>query len=311
MEMVHLQYFIAVARHKSFSKAAEVSHVSQSVVSKLVKDLEQEVGFVLFDRSSKKVTLTDAGAIFLTEADKVVTLFNNLTADFDNKCKLPRGKVSIGLPLMADAVSFAQLLGQFRNHYPEIETELYEYGSKKIELAIQDGMLDVGIICRLPGNPEVFNSFTFSHDPLQVVVHPLHRFAQLSEVNLSDLTHEPLILSSSDFSLHDEIIKKCSQAGFQPKIALETSQRELMVQTVAINLGIAIIPKNVCDSLNHNLVRAVPLVNPEIVHSMSVIWKKGRPLSYPAKLYLDFVQEYLFDWPQKRGRISKATRLDP
>ena len=300
MEMVHLQYFIAVARHKSFSKAAEASHVSQSVVSKLIKDLEQEVGIVLFDRSSKKVTLTDAGAIFLVEADKVVTLFNNLTIDFDNKYKLPRGKVSIGLPLMADAVSFACLLGEFRNHYPEIETELYEYGSKKIEAAIQDGMLDVGFICCQPGNPNTFNSFTFSHDPLQVVVHPLHRLAQLNEVSLSDLINEPLILSSSDFSLHDEIIQKCSQAGFQPRIALETSQRELMVQTVAINLGIALMPKNVSDSLNPDLVRSVPLVNPEIVHSMSVIWKKGRPLSYPAKLYLSFVQEYLSEWPQKR-----------
>lgn len=293
MEMIHLQYFIAVARHKSFSRAAEACRVSQSVVSKLIKDLEQEVGFVLFDRSSKKITLTDAGVLFFDEADKVAALFGNLTADFGTKYKLPRGKVSIGLPLMADAVSFAQLLGEFRNHYPDIETELYEYGSKKIELAIQDGTLDIGIICRQAGSPGVFDSFTFSHDPLQVVVHPLHRFAGLSEVSLAALADEPLIISSSDFSLHDEIISKCNQAGFQPKIALETSQRELMVQTVAINLGITLMPKKVCDRLPPQLVRAVPLINPEIVHSMSVIWKKGRPLSYPAKLYLAFAREYL------------------
>lgn len=293
MEMIHLQYFVAVARHKSFSRAAEASHVSQSVVSKLVKDLEQEVGFKLFDRSAKKVALTDAGAIFLTEADQLVTLFNNLTTDFDNKCRLPRGKISIGLPLMADAASFAQLLGEFRNHYPEIDTELYENGSKRIEAAIQDGTLDIGFICRQPGSPRIFNSFTFSHYPLQVIVHPRHRFARLDEVNFADLADEPLILSSSNFSVHDEIVKRCSQAGFQPKIALETSQREVMVQTVAINLGIALMPKNVCDSLDPKFVRAVPLVNPEIVHSMSVIWKNGRPLSYPAKLYLDFARAHL------------------
>ena len=310
MEIVHLQYFLAVARHKSFSRAAAASHVSQSVVSKLVKDLEQEIGLILFDRSSKKIALTDAGALFLAEADKLVTMFSNLTSDLGSKYKQPRGKISIGLPLMSDAVSFAQLLGEFRRRYPEIETELYEYGSKRIELAIQEGTLDVGIICRQPGNPESFDSFAFSHEPLQVVVHPQHRLASQKETSLTDLAREPFILSSSDFSLHDDIVRHCRQAGFQPKVALETSQRELMIQTVAVNLGIALIPRNVCIHLNPALVRAIPLVDPEIVHSMSLIWKKGRPLSYPAKLYLDFAREYLSDWPDKHSLLINTIRLD-
>ena len=74
MEIIHLKYFIEVARHQSFSKAAAASHVSQSVVSKLIKDLEQELDATLFDRTSKQVSLTDFGAIFLAEADQVVTL---------------------------------------------------------------------------------------------------------------------------------------------------------------------------------------------------------------------------------------------
>ena len=293
MDIIHLQYFLAVARYKSFSKAAAASHVSQSVISKLVKNLEQELGITLLNRSSKKVALTDAGAIFLADAENVVTLFRNLISDFEKKCKLPKGKVSIGLPLMTEAVSFAQLLGEFRKNYPEIETNLYEYGSKKIELAIHDELLDVGIICCLPSNPEIYASFSFSHAPLNVVVHPQHSLAKLQEVSLSDLAQESFILSNSDFTLHDEIIKKCNQAGFHPKVVLETSQRELMVQTVAVNLGIALMPKNICEKLSHELVQTIPLVNPVIVHSMSVIWKKSHPLSYPAKLFLDFTQTYL------------------
>jgi DNA-binding transcriptional LysR family regulator len=308
MEMIHLQYFIAVARHKSFTKAAAASHVSQSVVSKLVKDLEREVGFVLFERTAKKVALTDAGAIFLAEADKLVTMFANLTAGLDARYRQPRGKITIGLPLMADAVAFAQLLGEFRGRYPEIETELHEAGSKKIEQAVRDGQLDAGIICRQPGDPEIFGAFAFAHDPLQVVVHPRHRLAGRREVSLGELAREPFIMSSSDFSLHDQIIKHCDQAGFLPRVVLETSQRELMIQTVAINLGVALIPKNVCDRLNPSQVRAIPLVNPEIVHSMSVIWRNGRPLSYAAKLYLDFVRDYLAEWSRHRDTVSPPPR---
>lgn len=295
MEILHLQYFIAVARHKSFSKAAAASHVSQSVISKLVKDLERELGVVLLNRNSKQVTLTDAGSIFLVEADKVVTLFTNLTNSFIEKSRLPKGKVSIGLPLMTEAVAFAQLLGAFRKKYPEIETELSEYGSKKIERAIHDGLLDVGIICRLPSDPELYDSFSFAEHPLKVVVHPTHRLTAYKEVCLSALSQEGFILSSSDFSLHDEIIKKCNEVGFHPKIVLETAQRELMVQTVAVNLGIALIPQNICERLSPDLVHSIPLINPEIIHSMSVIWKKGRPISYPTKLFLEFAQTYLLD----------------
>ncbi|MCE5284257.1 MAG: LysR family transcriptional regulator [Pelosinus sp.] len=293
MEISHLEYFIAVARYKSFTKAATVSHVSQSVISKLVKDLEQELGVVLLNRTSKKVSLTDAGTIFLAEAEKVVTLFSNLTSSFGDKCKLPRGKVTIGLPLMTEAVSIAQLLGEFRQKYPEIETELYEYGSKRIQRAIQDGLLDIGIICCLPGSPEIYDSFLFSHEALKVAVHPGHVLAKQKELSLVDLAQEAFILSSSDFSLHDEIIKRCIQAGFHPKIALETSQRELMIETVAVNLGIALMPENICQRLSPDLVRTIPLVNPKIIHNMSVIWKKDRYLSYPAKLFLDFTQGYL------------------
>lgn len=293
MEILHLQYFMAVARHKSFSKAAAASHVSQSVISKLVKDLEQELGITLLHRNYKQVTLTDAGSIFLAEADKVVTLFTNLSNSFSEKYSLPKGKVSIGLPLMTEATTFAQLLGAFRQKYPEIETELSEYGSKKIERAIHDGLLDIGIICCLPGDPEVYDSFPFSQDPLHVVVYPGHPLAAQKEVCLAALAQEAFILSSSDFSLHDEVIKRCNEAGFHPKIVLETAQRELMVQTVAVKLGIALIPRNICERLSDALVRSIPLINPEIIHSMSVIWKKGRPISYPAKLFLEFTQAYL------------------
>ena len=98
------------------------------------------------------------------------------------------------------------------------------------------------------------------------------------------------------------IVKRCKQAGFIPKIVLETSQRELMIETVAVNLGIALIPKNVCDGLNHKLVRAIPLADPEIIHSMSLIWKHGRILSHPARLFLDFVREYLLGNPQENTK---------
>ena len=88
MDIRHLEYFVEVARQKSFSKAAITNHVSQSAISKLFKDLEEELGTSLFNRTSKYVQLTDAGIIFLEQAQQIVSLFQNLTTDFESKFKI-------------------------------------------------------------------------------------------------------------------------------------------------------------------------------------------------------------------------------
>ncbi|WP_237715576.1 LysR family transcriptional regulator [Pelosinus fermentans] len=139
-----------MARQKSFSKAANITHVSQSAISKMIKDLEAELGTSLFNRTSKYVQLTDAGIVFLDQAQQVVVMFHNLTTEFENKIKMEKGKIFIGLPPITSSTIFAELLGEFKKKYPQIEINLSEYGSKKVALAIQDGTLDIGVICIVP-----------------------------------------------------------------------------------------------------------------------------------------------------------------
>jgi len=292
MDIHHLKYFVEVVRHKSFTKAAAVSHVSQSAISKMIKDLETELGVALFNRSAKLVELTDAGAIFFDQANQVVSLFNDLAIDFDRQYKIAKGKIIIGLPPLTESTKFAQILGEFRVKYPNVEIELYEYGSKKVESAVQDGTLDIGIICRVP-NAEIYEAFTFTNDPLHLIVSSQHPLGRSAQVELAALANESFVLYTDDFSLHDDIITRCKAVGFQPKIVFETSRKGLMVQTVAANFGVAFLPSALCDDLNLELVTAIPLVNPVILHTMSIIWKKGRHLSYPAKLWIDFAEQYL------------------
>ncbi|HWR39926.1 MAG TPA: LysR family transcriptional regulator [Patescibacteria group bacterium] len=292
MDIHHLRYFTEVARRKSFSKAAAALHVSQSAISKMVKDLETELGAALFNRTSKQVEMTDAGVKFLSQASQVVSLFDGLATDFDRQYRIAKGKIIIGLPPLTESTQFAQILGKYRSNFPDVHIELYEFGSKKVESAVQEGTLDIGIMCRVP-NPELYESFTFISDPLRLIVSVRHPLARVCQVKLADLADESFVLYTDDFSLHDEIIQRCRVAGFQPKVVFETSRKGLMVQTVAANFGVAFLPGTLCEDLNPEFVTAIPLVHPEILHTMSVIWKKGRHLSYPAKLWLDFAEQYL------------------
>lgn len=294
--MKHLKYFVEVARQRSFSKAADTVFVSQSTVSKMIKDLEAELNVNLFNRNSKYVELTDAGQILFNQAQQLITLFENLPIQFENEAKLEQGKISIGLPPITGATDFARLLGIFKKEYPNIDIVLFEYGSKKIEPAICEGIVDVGVaLTCTPINNENLEIFPYTKDPLQVIIHPNNPLSQMPRLNMSMLSNESFVLYRNDYSLHDAIKAHCNIAGFQPKIILETSEREVMIQIVASNLGIALLPSKICERINSNTVVAVPLEDPQIWLYTSLIWSKQRYLSYAARLWLQFAKRYLME----------------
>ena len=295
MDFHHLKYFVEVADQKSFSKAARNLHISQSAISRTIKSLEDELGVVLFMRNAKAVDLTDGGTIFLTHAKRVVFMFEHLKTDFENEFKLEQGSILIGLPPITDAPIFAQLLGEFKKYYPQIDLELYEHGSKKVEISVQEGLIDIGIICTKPHAKE-FDSFYLTSDPLHVILPKSNPLAGYKEISLEQLSEESFVLYRDDFNLHDEIVKACKHVGFQPHIVFETSQRDLMLQTVSADLGVALLPSRLCPrpdedtSVSRNVV-VKPLINPEITHTLYVIWKRGHYLSHASQLWLDFVKQ--------------------
>lgn len=291
MDIKHLKYFVEVARHKSFSKAASLNFVSQSTISKMVKDLEIELGVGLLNRSSKYVELTDEGEVLFLQAEKMVELFENITHEFQSSLNFEQGKISIGLPPITGATEFAQLLGQFRKAFPRVEISLFEVGSKKVEIGIQDGSLDVGIVCS-PTKNELYETIPFSKDPLKVIMHKDHRLSKESAIDFEALAADSFVLYSHDFSLYDEIMNRCKLAGFTPHIILETSQRELMTQIVAANLGIALLPSKICSELHNPNIVSITLNQP-IFLQMSIIWNRRRYLSHATRLWVNFAQEYL------------------
>ena len=223
-------------------------------------------------------------------------MFEHLKVDFENEFRLEQGSIRIGIPPITDAPIFAHLLGEFKKAYPQISLELFEQGSKKVELSAQEGLVDIGIICT-KANEKEFESFYLTSDPLAVVIPKNNPLADKDSIRLQDLTGQSFVLHKDDFNLHDEIIKACKAAGFTPNIIFETSQRDLMLQTVAAELAIAILPSRLCPNLADTPILsksvAVKTLHPEMMHTLYVIWKKGHYLSHAARLWLDFVQSKL------------------
>ncbi len=288
MDIRHLEYFLEVARQGSFSKAAAKLHVTQPSISKMIKVLEGELGVTLLHRNTKQIELTDAGQAIVQQAQQIVGLLQNLSVELDDVTNLRRGRLRLGMPPIAASTVFPRVLGEFNKAFPNIGVELYEFGTKKIEEAVLDGTLDAGVVCSPPAKPALLAVYSCIRDPLRVIVHPVHRLAALPAVDFAMLADEPFVLYPEDFSLHDRILERCRQAGFQPRVICETSQREFMTEMVAADLGVALLPGEICDRLDPAAIAAVPLCDPQLFLELSVIRHKDRYLSFAARQWLEF-----------------------
>lgn len=297
LDIKHLQYFLEVAKYKSFSVAAEHLYITQPTISKMIKNLEEELGVVLFERNRKKLILTDAGQIILEQATLINNAFHNLENELDNLIGLKKGHIRIGLPPIFNAQFLLQLIGRFHEKYPGITFQFGEDGSKKIEEDISNNLLDVGVVV-LPTNNERFLHFPLLEEDLKLILHPSHRFAEREEVNLVELAEESFILFNKDFALHDRILYSCNSVGFNPHIISKSSQWAFIEEMVSWNLGVSLLPESICQHLGKN-VKAITVTNPSIRWELAIIWNKNQYLSFAAKEWLQFTKNHLMNDTEK------------
>ncbi|MBM7585513.1 DNA-binding transcriptional LysR family regulator [Bacillus pakistanensis] len=291
MDIRHLKYFIEVSRFNSFTRAADHLFVTQPTISKMIKNLESELGVELFDRSRKKLVLTDAGRVILKQAQTIDNAFNNLQTELDDLLGLQKGHIRIGVPSIMDVDHFIRILGEFHQLYPHITFQLSENGTKKIEEDIINDYLDVGITV-LPTKEEEFHYFSFMKEELRVVVPPTHPLASRKQIKLEELKEEQFILFNKDFALNDLITGVCKKAGFLPQVISESSQWDFIGKMIKAGLGISILPYSVSMLLKEDLHK-IKVVKPRIEWDLAIIWRKNHYLSYATKEWLKFTQDRL------------------
>ncbi len=288
MEFVHLVYFLEVARQENFTKASEVLYVSQSTISKLIKNLESELGVALFYRTPKRVILTDAGQLLLTKTKIIIDTLDSFHVELSDLIGTPRGRLKIGMSPMVQTL-FPQAISEFKALYPQIIIDLIEVGSKKVEQGISEGIIDVGIMMLPIKSKEELEIVPIFNDPMMLIVHPDHPLATKELVDMYDLRDEAFVLYKKDFALHDHIIKKCQELGFEPHIACETAQWDFMVSTVASKLGIAFLPQTLCAKIDPQVITTLPVINGINPWDLALVWRVNTSLSYPTKVWLKHI----------------------
>lgn len=291
MDIKQLQYFIEVAKFNSFTRAADDLYITQPTISKMIKGLETELGVTLFDRTKKRLVLTDAGKVILEQAKLVDKAFQNLEVTIKDLKGLETGHIRIGLPPIFNADHFFRIVGMFHEQYPGITFHFEESGSKRIEEDIENNLLDIGVIV-LPTQNDKFNHFAFIEEDLRLVLYPSHPLVKKNEVTVAELEHESFILFNKDFVLNDRIVHYCKEAGFHPHIISESAYLHFIEEMVANKLGISLLPESICHMLG-NKVKSIRFEQPTIKWSLALIWCKNQYIPFAAKKWLDFTMEQL------------------
>ncbi|WP_405656266.1 LysR family transcriptional regulator [Streptomyces sp. RK9] len=243
MELQQMRYVVAVAETNSFTRAAERCLVVQSALSHQIARLEKELGARLFERTSRRVRLTPAGAAFLPAARQCLDAAERAAAEVAAAVGEVRGRLAVGLIPTVAAVDVPGALRDFRRQYPQVRISLRVGASDDLIEQVREGALDVAFL-GLPttARPQGVAAHELARDRLVAVVAPDHPLAGQASVSLRRLATEVFVDLPAGTAGRLQSDQAFSAAGLSRDVAFEVTAADYMTRLVAPGLGIAMLP---------------------------------------------------------------------
>jgi DNA-binding transcriptional LysR family regulator len=244
MELRHLTVFVAVAEEASFTRAADRLHMVQSAVSASVRGLERELGAALFDRTTRRVELTDAGDALLPEARQVLAAVNAAREAVDQVSGGLRGTLRLGTMQgqAMRAVSVPRLLAAFRAEHPGVEVHV-SHGGGSVLMAdhVRAGRLDLAFVSLPERRPPGLTLTRISRERMQIACPKRHPLATRAEVDLAALADEPFIEFPEGWGTRMATDRAFAAAGVRRTIVYEVNDVASVLEFIANGLAVALI----------------------------------------------------------------------
>ena len=244
MELRHLTVFVAVAEEASFTRAADRLHLVQSAVSASVRGLERELGAALFDRTTRRVELTDAGDALLPEARLVLAAVNAAREAVDQVSGGLRGTLRLGTMQgqAMRAVSVPRLLARFRAEHPGVEVHVSHVGGSVLMAdQVRAGRLDLAFVSLPERRPSGLTLTRISREQMQIACPKGHPLATRAEVDLAALADEPFIEFPEGWGTRMATDRAFAAAGVRRTIVYEVNDVASVIEFIANGLAVALI----------------------------------------------------------------------
>ena len=277
MELNQLRCFVAAAEELHFGRAAQRLDMLPSALGRYIRLLEDDLGTRLMTRTTRSVTLTDDGVILLKEARILLAQADSLAVKFHARGRKQGAAIRVGAIDSAAAGLLPMLLSDFRERRPDVTVKLTEDKTIRLLPALISGRLDIALV-RPPQKPDKRLEFLFLlHETAVVAVSDHHPLASRKRVTVTDLAEQPLIVPErrSRPHSHDLTMKLFAQAGLQARIAQLANEKQTIVNLVAAELGVAIVPRWTARMAARG-VRYIPLAASDMNRlPLAAAWTRG------------------------------------
>jgi LysR family transcriptional regulator, benzoate and cis,cis-muconate-responsive activator of ben and cat genes len=278
MELRHLRYFVAVAEAENVSRAALQLHVSQPGVSRQIHDLEDEIGFLLFERSAKAVRLTPAGKVLLTEARAVLAHVETAVQKARAAANSAGGEIHVGYAPSLTVRILPPTLRQFQQALPAVRVKLHDLSTEEMLGQLRAGKLAVALLVQPPRAALRGLKFQeLARYPMCAAVSPAHPLAKAKSLTLAKISGEPLIgYSREDYpEYHTDLDRLFAREKKRPVIAEEHDGVTSLVAAVEAGRGLALVPDCLACMVGPRL-KLIPLAGVKCDVVVGAAWRPGK-----------------------------------
>lgn len=290
MELRQLRYFLALAEHRHFGRAAEALHIAQPSLSQQIRALEEDLGVTLFERSRRHVALTPDGEVLLHYATQMLALADDARRELADRGRLLRGRVRLGATPTLGGYLLPRLLRRFHQAFPGLDLTITEDGSDRLARELADGRLDLALLVEDSRVREGDLQFEFLlQERIMVGLPQNHPLSGRDAVSLAELREDGFILCREGYHLRTLTVEACQEAGFTPRVAVSGTDVDTALRFVQAGLGVTLIPEFVAASA-HGIHTPV-LKEPALYRKVGIAWNPQRYRSKAAAALHGFLRE--------------------
>lgn len=300
MEDNRLKAFCLVVEMRSFSKAGEAIFVTQSAMSHLIKNLEDEIGVKLINRSGKKVIPTPAGWLFYNQSKKILEAYKTLGNDINKLIKEIKGPINLGASTTVAKYLLPQVLYDFSKRYPEVQINLTVSNTEAIINELQQGNIDLGIVEGNIKNKGIALE-EIADDEIVLIASDENPLAKEGHITQQDFLFQPFIMPQAGSGLREFIEDFLQTLKMEPKdikVSMTLGDSELIVQMVQSGLGISFVSKwTVFRPIKEGTIKVLKLPGKSLYRKFYIASADKEPSTMVAKTFFKFIKDYRFFIP--------------
>ncbi|WP_028559125.1 LysR family transcriptional regulator [Paenibacillus pinihumi] len=296
MDLRQLRYFLAVAREGQVTAAAKLLNMEQPPLSRQLKQMEEELGVTLFDRSGRRLKLTHAGELLRQRAERLLQQYNETIKEVQELDEGVQGVLSIGAVVSCVSL-LPPAIEKFRNKYPQVTFKIQEGDHFLLGDQLEKRNIEL-VVARLPfeANFETqhYSILPLPSDPFVAIVPSRwEQYAGQASITPGELARYPFLTLKTDQTtgMHERVMSEFRAHGVLPSVICECSSVVIIIALVASGLGATILPKSVMDASLFNNVRMLDMEQANFQSDVGIVWLKERYLSRSARNFIDIFSE--------------------